>query len=211
MGRSTVCISWTLGAGGEEIGRLVADRLGLLYVDEEVIARAAAKAGVDVERIADEEKRKPLLSGLLDHLYDTSNVGFAPAPVWVDNLSAEEVRGFIQEAIHEIAERGGAVIVAHAASFALGSDKRTLRLLVTAPAETRAQRLSAAGGVTANEAAKEIRRSDGNRRDYLKRFYGVTEELPIHYDLVINTDTVSYERAVELVLQAVADEPVHQR
>jgi cytidylate kinase len=210
MGRSTVCISHTQGSGGEEIGRLVAERLGFLYVDEEVIARAAAKAGADVERIADEEKRKPLFSGLLDYLHDSSNVGLTPAPVWVDNLSAEEVRGFIQEAIHEIAERGGAVIVAHAASFAVGSDMRTLRLLVTAPAETRAQRLSAAGGVTVDEAAKDVRHSDSNRTDYLKRFYGVTEE-PIHYDLVINTDTVSYERAVELVAQAVADEPLHQR
>lgn len=205
MARSTVCISWTLGSGGEEIGRLVADRLGLLYVDEEVIARAAAKAGADVERIADEEKRKPLFSGLLDHLYDKSSTRLAPPPVWVDDLSAEEVRGFIQEAIHEIVERGGAVIVSHAASFAVGPDKRTLRLLVTAPAETRAQRLSAAEGATAAGAAKEIRESDHSRRDYLKRFYGVSEELPFHYDLVVNTDTVPYERAVELVAQAASD------
>lgn len=211
MERAAVCISRTLGGGGEEIGRLVAERLGFLYVDEEVIALAAAKAGADLERVADEEKRRPLFSGLLDHLYNTSEVGLTPAPAWTDDLSAEELRGFIQEAIHEIAERGGVVIVAHAASFAVGPDKRTLRLLVTAPTETRAQRLSAAGDVTTDEAASEIRRSDGERRDYLKRFYGVPEELPIHYDLVINTDTVSYERAVDLVAHAVAAGPTQQR
>jgi uncharacterized protein len=208
MERSTVCVSCTLGSGGEEIGRLVAERLGFVYVDEEIIARAAANAGAAFDRIADEEKRKPLFSGLLDHLYDSSNLSVAPVPV--DDLSAEEVRAFIQEAIHEIAERGGAVIISHAASFALAADQRALRLLVTAPAETRARRVNAAKGVTVDAAAKEIRQSDGNRRDYLKRFYGVTEELPIHYDLVINTDTVPYERAVDLVAHAAAGEAVEQ-
>lgn len=211
MGRTAVCISRTSGAGGEEIGRLVAERLGFLYVDEEVIALAAAKAGADLELVADAEKRRPLFSGLLDHLYDSSALGLMPAAAWPDDLPADEVRKFIQEAIHEIAGRGDVVIVAHAASFAVGRDEGTLRLLVTAPAETRAQRLSAAGDVTADAAAKEIRRSDGDRRDYLKRFYGVAEELPTHYDLVINTDTISYDQAVELVAHAVADEPVEQR
>ncbi|MBA3366230.1 MAG: cytidylate kinase family protein, partial [Actinobacteria bacterium] len=41
MSARVVCISRELGAGGEQIGRLVAERLGLQYVDEEVIARAA--------------------------------------------------------------------------------------------------------------------------------------------------------------------------
>lgn len=211
MARTAVCISRALGAGGEEIGRLVAERLGFLYVDEEVIALAAAKAGADHDLIADAEKRRPLFSGLLDNLYDASAMGLMPAAAWPDDVSAEEVRRFIQDAIHEIAARGDVVIVAHAASFAVGPGERTLRLLVTAPAETRARRLSETGDVAADAAAKEIRRSDGDRRDYLKRFYGVGEELPIHYDLVINTDTISYEWAAELVAHAVAAEPAQQR
>ena len=38
--------------------------------------------------------------------------------------------------------------------------------------------------------------------DYLKRFYGVAVELPIHYDLVINTDALSVEQAAALIAQA---------
>jgi Cytidylate kinase-like family len=38
-----VCVSHTTGAGGEEVGKLVADQLGYLYVDEEIVARAAAQ------------------------------------------------------------------------------------------------------------------------------------------------------------------------
>ena len=40
---------------------------------------------------------------------------------------------------------------------------------------------------------------DAGRADYLKRFYGISEELPTHYDLVVNTDAVSVEQAAELI------------
>jgi hypothetical protein len=50
MARTVVCISHAAGAGGEEVGRLVAERLGFLYVNEEIVARAAAKGGVEAAR-----------------------------------------------------------------------------------------------------------------------------------------------------------------
>ena len=46
MACRVVCISHSTGAGGEEVGRLAAERLDFLYVDEEIVARAAAKGGV---------------------------------------------------------------------------------------------------------------------------------------------------------------------
>jgi cytidylate kinase len=47
-----------------------------------------------------------------------------------------------------------------------------------------------------------VKDADAARRDYLKRFYGVDEELPTHYDLVVNTDVLSVERAADLIAQA---------
>ena len=55
-----VCISHSTGSGGEEVGRLVAERLGFLYVDDEIVAQAAAKGGVEAEEVADEERRKSI-------------------------------------------------------------------------------------------------------------------------------------------------------
>ena len=66
MARTVVCISHAAGAGGEEVGRLVAERLGFLYVNEEIVARAAAKGGVDAADVADEERRKSLAARALN-------------------------------------------------------------------------------------------------------------------------------------------------
>jgi cytidylate kinase len=205
MAGTVICISHASGAGGEEIGHLLADRLDLLYVDEEVIDHAARRAGIDPEQIADEERRKPLFAGLLDSLAEGGSQVLISSPATVE-LRNEAVRAFIRLAIREVAARGNVVIVAHAASYAVDSELRPLRVLVTGSAETRAQRVGAAQGLEDTEATKFIKKSDSGRADYLKRFYGVSAELPIHYDLVINTDALSLEQAAALIAQAVGDD-----
>ena len=70
-----VCISHATGAGGEEVGRLVAERLGFLYVDDDIVARAAARGGISPAAAADEERRKPLVSRLLEALAQTGELG----------------------------------------------------------------------------------------------------------------------------------------
>ncbi|HXH97272.1 MAG TPA: cytidylate kinase-like family protein [Gaiellaceae bacterium] len=203
MSRSVVCISRAWGAGGEEVGRLVAYRLGFFFVDEQIITRAAELGGIDPEAVVEEERRKPLFAGLLDYLTEGgAALALAPVPPVWDEPPSDAVRSFIREAVREVAERGKAVIVAHAASHAVGPGADVLRVLITASPETRAQRLAD----TEDDPVKTIKQSDVARADYLKRFYGVREELPTHYDLVINTDTLSVDEAVALIVQAASDE-----
>ena len=207
MPRSVVCISHSSGAGGEEIGRLVADRLGFRYVDEELISRAAERGGFDPETAADAERRKTIFAGLLDYLRedraDPASPTSSPAS---GEPPSEAVRSFIRDAIHEVAEQGNAVIVAHAASYAVGGGRDVLRVLVTAPSQIRAKRLAAESGLGELEAERTISRSDAGRADYVKRFYGVLQEVPTDYDLVVNTDTVGLERASALIVQAATDQ-----
>ena len=201
-----VCISRALGAGGTEVGQRAADRLGFLYLDEEIIARAAAKGGITPGEVADEERRKSALSRLLREIgrgAAAESYGLAGASgLAVEEASPDLIRGLISEAIEETAGRGDVVIVAHAASFALSGRPGVLRVLVTASPKTRAQRLAELNGIEPKAAAKSIKESDAARADYLRRFYNVSAELPTHYDLVINTDVLGIEQAAELIAHA---------
>ena len=47
-----------------------------------------------------------------------------------------------------------------------------------------------------------IEESDRSRQQYLRSFYGVSEEGPMHYDLVINTDRLGVEGGVATILAA---------
>ncbi|HYX83443.1 MAG TPA: cytidylate kinase-like family protein [Gaiellales bacterium] len=209
MKRSVVCISHATGSGGNEVGRLVAERLGLSYVDEELVARAAAKGGVESGEIADEERRKSRLARVLDEMSLGTGAeawamgGFIP-PVAGAVPTSEDLRAFIREAIEETAARGDVVIVAHAASHAIGPREDALRVLVTASPETRASRVAEGEGVDEAAAAHAVKEADAARADYLRRFHDVREELPTQYDLVLNTDLLSPEQAAALISAAAA-------
>lgn len=211
MGTRVICISRSLAAGGETIGRLVAERLGFTCVDEEVIALASRKAEVDPTLVAQSEHR----GSILDRLFGALAVWPAEMPVAAGSFYApsahlavrpveEELRVLIREAIVEIAGRGSAVIVAHAASYALAGQPDVLRVLVTASRETRIERLRQAQASSQSEAAALVRNSDKEREFYLRSFYDVREELPTHYDLVVSTDLLSAEQAAEAILAAVS-------
>src|SRR3954470_6181538 len=124
MTRTVVCISHAAGAGGEEVGRLVAERLGFAYVNEEIVARAAAKGGVDAADVADEERRKSLASRVLIAIGQGGGEAWAlgtTGPLrFGDELDTDDIRVLIREAIEQTAAHGKAVIVAHAASYAVG-------------------------------------------------------------------------------------------
>jgi len=114
----------------------------------------------------------------------------------------DDLRALIRAAIQEVAQEGRAVIVAHAASMALSGVDGVLRVLVTASAKARAQRIAADQALTASAAAAAIAASDRERSDYLLRFYKIKEELPTHYDLVINTDRLTAGQVTDIIAAA---------
>ena len=200
MSCRVVCISHATGAGGEEVGRLVAERLGFLYVDDDIVARAAARGEISPAEVVDEERRKSLVTRLLEALAEgSSEVG---GSVVIQGLDRDAVRALIRETIERTAARGNAVIVAHAASHVVEPGDGSLRVFVTASPSTRADRVGATEAFEPAKAARAVKDSDAGRRDYLKRFYGIDEELPTHYDLVVNTDVLTVEQAADLVSRA---------
>jgi hypothetical protein len=202
-GLDVVCISRDLGAEGEAVGRLVADRLGLRYVDEEVITRAAERGGVAEDELADAEQRKSRIRRVVEMLADTGTVTATPGvePSSVRAAREDSHRGLIRDVVEEVAEEGNAVIVAHAASMALAGRDRVLRVLVTASPEVRARRLADSEGGE-KQAEKVVRESDAARANYFKRFYSIDDERPTHYDLVVNTDALAPEQAAEIIAHA---------
>jgi cytidylate kinase len=206
MARTVVCISHAAGAGGEEVGRLVAERLGFLYVNEEIVARAAAKGGVDAADVADEERRKSLAARALNAIAQGGGEAWTLGAVGPlssrEELDSDDIRSLIRETIEQTAARGKAVIVAHAASYAIGHGHGVLRVFVTASPETRTSRVAEEEGLDQAGAARAVKESDAGRADYLKRFYDVREESPTHYDLVLNTDGLSVEQAADLIARS---------
>lgn len=201
MRTRVVGISHTVGAGGDEVGRSVAERLGFRFVDEEIITDAAERAGVEPDELADTERRKGFLVRFVDGLGMSAGAGtIGYVPDLGELGRSDDFRALIREAIQETAEKGDVVIASHAASMALAGREDLLRVFVTASQDTRVKRLADAGDL---DAQKTVKDQDAARADYLRRFHRIDRELSTHYDLVVNTDNMGRDEAAEVVVHAV--------
>lgn len=203
MAGNVICVSRSLGAGGEELGRAVAHELDFRYADEEIIIKAAEKAGVSPETVAQAEHTPSLIARILEGIGRTS-VDIEGWSAWASTVSPppEDYVELIRKVVHETAAQGNVVIVAHGASLPLAARPGVLRVFVTGSAEVRADRLAREGHLNRREARKTISESDRQRTEYLRRFYGVRQELPAHYDLVVNTDRMTPAQGAQAVLAA---------
>src|SRR3990172_6078700 len=197
-----ISISGWLGGGGEEVGRTVAKELGFRYADEEIIVEAAQQAGVSPETVAQAEHTPGLVTRILESM--------GRVPIDPEGWSAHAAllaatpgyETLIVRVVQETATAGNVVIVAHGASIPLAGASGLLRVLVTGSPAARAERLVREAGMGKAEARKAIDESDRQRRGYLRRFYNLRQELPTHYDLVVNTDILTPPLAARLVLAA---------
>jgi len=198
-----IAISRSLAAGGEEVGRMVAKKLGFRYVDEQIVMMAADEAGVSPASIVRAERTPGLTGRILaaaGRLAVDSEAG--PPRTMLSAPTSPSYEDMIERAIRETSEEGNCVIVSHGASICLAGLSGLLRVLVTASPGARARRLVQQTNLSERQAKKAIRDSDRQRRDYLRRFYNIRQELPTHYDMALNTDVLMDPLAAELVLRA---------
>lgn len=202
-----VCISHLTGAEGEALARAVAERLGFRYLDEEIIAMAAEWADLDPSVVGEVERRKSLMRRIGEAVRtepvparpDASELRRSGSHGQRELPSDDDLRTLIRAVIRETAAEGNIVIASHAASMELADRADTLRVLVTASQDTRARRVASVLKLDERAAEKLLAEADVSRADYLKRFHNIDRELPTHYDLVINSDSLSPELGADLI------------
>jgi cytidylate kinase len=210
MDYRAIALSQVDGVGGESIGRGLAARLGFGYLNESVIVQVASDQGLDPATVAEAERRKSFVERLARAASFAGLEGMAAgAPLYAVDQT-DEILAMIRDAVCDAADRGKVVLAGHAATFACADRADVLRLCVTAPFASRVSRVAADTGIDEKDAAKLLHRSDAGRLGYLKRVYGVDAESPTDYDIVLNTDRIDSDAAIDaiLVLARLAD---HQR
>jgi Cytidylate kinase-like family len=199
MGYRSVALSQVYGSGAEAIGRDVAQQLGFGYLNEAIVAQVAGDRGVDPAIVGEAEQRKSFFSRLAEMVARGAPDVTEHPPLYSFD-ETDMLLWLIRDAVRDAADRGNVVLVAHAACYACSDRSDVLRVWVTAPPSTRASRLASALGLSDKEAAKALRQSDAARAAYLKRVHGIGEESSTDYDIVINTERLTTDAAVGLIL-----------
>jgi len=199
MGYRAVALSQVDGSGAESIGRDVAQQLGFGYLNEAIVAQVARDRGVDPAIISDAEQRKSLFSRLAEMALREAPQMSSPPKLYAFD-ETDMLLWDIRDAVRDAADRGNVVLVAHAACYACAYRSDVLRVWVTAPPSTRASRLASALDLSDKEAAKLVRQSDAARASYLKKVYDIGVESDTDYDVVINTERLTTDAAVGLIV-----------
>lgn len=201
-----ITLARSLGSGGDEIARLISTELGFEYVDHEIVAMAAERAGVPQKVIEQAEGLRPFILRLLDAIamtgaaVDGSAMLSVPQDLPLARHDERDCEAAIAEAIQDVATQKKVVIVGHGASIPLAGLPGLLRVFVTASTAVRAERVARERGLDANQAWKAVDEADHERAAYLRRFYDITAESPVNYDVVLNTDLLSVDEAADVVV-----------
>ncbi len=181
-----VTLSHEIGAGGPEIGQKLAERLDLHYVDQELISEAALRYGLLEEKLSDLDESKPSL---------------------LERFDAETQRYItvLQTALYEFAEKDRVVLMGRSGQWLLRGIPHVFRVRVMAPFDLRVKhlgkRLSDQMGEHTNPRMVHdmARRDDTEKAGRMRYLYEVDVRDPALYDLVINTEKLSIDAAVELI------------
>lgn len=202
-----VTISRQYGAGGSAIARLLAQKLQWPLIDNEFIDRVAERAGLSPEEVAQHEERVP---GLVERLAQA--LALASPEVLVATGEQPDARFRTEEdmvratevVIKEAVRGGDLILVGRGAQAVLAERADALHVFIVAPRDRRVEAVRQRLDVDASEAEERVDRVDRGRRSYVKTYYHRQWDDPANYDLVVNTGTFAYERAAELIADAVA-------
>jgi cytidylate kinase len=187
-----ISVSRQAGSIGRAVAKKLSDETGMPIYGISIINRVAEDVGVReaVVRSLDEKSRS-----WLENLI----------AAWEgkDNLENDEFFRSLVRIIGTIGRHGNAIILGRGGAFILPAPQN-FRVRFIAPLPVRIRSFTREFNITADEAEKRVRTVDADRRKFVKTYFGVDLDDPIHYDLVVNNEALSPGEAVGIVRSALA-------
>jgi cytidylate kinase len=198
-----ITISRQYGAGGSEVARRVAEALGWRLVDNELVERVAARAGLAPEDVAKwEERVSTFVERLAGALAAATPELAVPAEAGgtVPKLGEADLVRITESVVAEIAAEGRVVLVGRAAPVVLARQREALHVKLVAPKPHRVEAVAARLGVSQEQAAAAVDESDSTRARYHRQYYHRDWNDPVNYHLVLNTGTLGLDGATDVIV-----------
>lgn len=171
-----ICIGREFGSGGHEIGKIIAEKLGMELYDRDLIDKAAEKIVAmpkEVLEKADEKKHNPWLHQVW---YDVPNQE-------LNGMTANDtLHQAYSSIIRELAEKANCVFVGRCADYIL-------------------EQLS----IDEKAATSLVRKKDKDRKAYYDYYTGRSWGRPHNYDLCINSSRLGIEVTAEKLVEMIRE------
>lgn len=199
--KKVITISRQYGSGGREIGKKLADQLGIPFYDNELIERAAKESGFSTAAFENAENKatNSLLYSIAMGMnaYGNQELGFA-------HLSLDDRIYLAQsEVIRSIADEGPCVIVGRCADYVLKERPDVISIFIWAGMESRIKRAIELYNLSPVKAEENILKIDKRRANYYNYHANDKWGKAENYHLALRSDSLSLDKCVECIRQYV--------
>lgn len=189
-GGPIITISREPGSGGSEIARKLAKDLSMDLMGGQIIQHVAESARMSRKVIESlDEKEVTLRDTLLNTL-------FRDRHLWPD-----EYLQHLTKVIATVGRYGNAIIVGRGANFILPQDG-TFRVRILAPLEYRIRHVMEDRNCDRVQAEQYVVKKENDHRSFIRKYFNADVTDPKHYDILINTGSVTIEGGAEAIKMA---------
>lgn len=186
-------------SGGNAVGEMLAQKLGINMYDKQLITMAAKKSGFHegIFEQADEVASNSLLYSVVMGSYPMGSLIFNNNnSVTNDNLFTLQ-----SNIIKETAEKESCIIIGRCSNYVLRHHPRLLSVYLWADMEYRTERFKELKkDLKEKDIETELNKADKKRRNYYNYYSGKEWDCVTSYDLVINVSKSGIEGAVKQII-----------
>jgi hypothetical protein len=197
-----VTISAPYGAGGPIIGRQVAERFGVPFLDRAIPVAVAQTLAVSIDDAEAHDERAETRVGRMLAALAAAGIG-SPTPE--PGVPATAYREETARVIVTAARTTGCVVLGRAGVMVLRDYQGVLHVRLQGDRDRRVRQAIALGMEEGDEAAvrKLVDDTDRNRKAYFRHFYNVDPDDASLYHLIIDSTVLDFDTSAELIAAAV--------
>lgn len=188
MPKKIITIAREYGSGGRLIAQRVAEKLGLVYYDNEVIDMAAKELGFDIDTI-----RKAAEEKTSSFMYSMTSPAFS-LPL------NDQVFTTQSKIIRHLAKYDSCIIVNGCADYILEDYDHVLTVFIHAPLESRIKRVQDEYKEEHSDFKKYVISKDKKRSNYYNYYTTKKWGQLKNFDLTINSD-LGIEEAANMIVE----------
>lgn len=198
--RRIITINREFGSGGRELGKRLADALGVPCYDHEIIELIAKENGMDERYVANvsEKSIEAMYPLTIGHRFSVPIVPVMDQPIRVAVAQ--------RKVLEQLAQKGDCVIVGRCADVIL-KDYKPLNIFVYADVESKVQRCMERAPEGENLSAKELKRRmhqvDKSRMQFREMYSDSVWGRKESYDLCINTSGKAIKTLIPALVEYV--------
>ena len=186
-----------VGAGGQEIGRMLAEDFDAKFYDRELLNLAAKESGFSEKFFKQNDEKKGFLRGLLN----VQTPHLSGGNLYGSNFSQERLFQFQSDAIRKAAQEGSCVFLGRCADYVLRDFDNVVNVFITASMDVRIQLVAKVKELDDEHARKLIEHVESRRAQYYNYYTGKNWGAAESYDLCIDASILGLEETEKLIAE----------